>query len=450
MRAASADASALLTWREGLSYGSLGLPLAFVALPLYVQLPAHYAGHYGVPLGALGGLLLAARGLDALLDPWLGRQVDARLARGVRPLWWWIGAAALLLALGFVALFFPPDRLLGSGHGALLLWCTAALLPTYLAYSLASVAHQAWGARLGGGATRQARIVAWREGAALAGVLLASVLPVLAGFGVTAAVLALTLSLGWWQLGRAPQPLCHAASVVAPQTVAASGATRSPWRQARFRHLLLVFLLNGVASAVPATLLLFFVRDRLQTPAWEAPFLAAYFLAGAASLPLWVRLVAWLGLARSWAVGMALAIVTFAGAAALGAGDAPAFLLVCLSSGLALGADLALPAALLAGVVREAGQHGRAEGAYFGWWNAATKLNLALAAGLALPLLELGGYLPGTREPQALQWLGLAYAVLPCLLKLLALIALWHLWLRDEPARQVGPRQDFIEAEEST
>ena len=26
-------------WRQGLSYGGLGLPLAFVALPLYVVLP---------------------------------------------------------------------------------------------------------------------------------------------------------------------------------------------------------------------------------------------------------------------------------------------------------------------------------------------------------------------------------------------------------------------------
>ena len=30
-------------WRHGLAYGGLGLPLAFVALPLYVVLPNHYA-----------------------------------------------------------------------------------------------------------------------------------------------------------------------------------------------------------------------------------------------------------------------------------------------------------------------------------------------------------------------------------------------------------------------
>ena len=40
--------------RDGLRYGALGLPLAFVALPLYVTLPDHYARQFGVPLATLG------------------------------------------------------------------------------------------------------------------------------------------------------------------------------------------------------------------------------------------------------------------------------------------------------------------------------------------------------------------------------------------------------------
>ena len=80
------------------------------------------------------------------------------------------------------------------------------------------------------------------------------------------------------------------------------------------------------------------------------------------------------------------------------------------------------------------GERGRAEGAYFGWWNFAVKLNLALAAGLALPLLALAGYTPGARNAQALQALTLAYCILPCVLKLLAAGALQ--WLVIRPARK--------------
>jgi hypothetical protein len=57
--------------RQGALYGGLGLPLAFLALPLYVILPNHYAREFGVPLALLGALLLSARLLDAFIDPLL-------------------------------------------------------------------------------------------------------------------------------------------------------------------------------------------------------------------------------------------------------------------------------------------------------------------------------------------------------------------------------------------
>jgi Na+/melibiose symporter-like transporter len=207
----------------------------------------------------------------------------------------------------------------------------------------------------------------------------------------------------------------------------------SPWHTAGFRRLLAIYLVNGIASAVPATLVLFFIRDRLQAAAFEPLFLASYFAAGALSMPLWVRLVGRLGLARAWGAGMALAVAAFVWAAALGAGDIAAYTAVCVASGIALGADLALPGALLAGVIQRAGHSGRGEGAYFGWWNFATKLNLALAAGLALPLLAWFGYQPGSRDADALQALTLAYCLLPCVLKLLAGSLLYTLWIRGEP-----------------
>ena len=72
------------------------------------------------------------------------------------------------------------------------------------------------------------------------------------------------------------------------------------------------------------------------------------------------------------------------------------------------------------------------EGAYFGWWNFATKLNLALAAGLALPLLSAFGYAPGGRGAAALHALTLAYCLLPCLLKLGAAGLLWAVWMKKE------------------
>jgi Na+/melibiose symporter-like transporter len=143
-----------------------------------------------------------------------------------------------------------------------------------------------------------------------------------------------------------------------------------------------------------------------------------------------VRAVARWGLLRCWLAGMALAVIAFSGAARLGTGDTAAFALICLFSGAALGADLAVPGALLAGVIRRAGHQGRSEGMYFGWWNFATKLNLALAAGIALPLLGLFGYAPGSRDVGALDALTLAYCALPCVLKGIAAALLYACWMR--------------------
>ncbi len=406
-------------WRDGLSYGALGLPLAFVALPLYVVLPNYYAESFGVPLAWLGALLLAARLLDAVVDPWIGRHCDRWFAHSAARVLAISGAAALALAIGFFALFFPPMRDLPG----LLAWCGATLALSYLSYSVLSIVHQSWGARLGGDAPQRARIVSWREGLSLLGVLLASVLSSTLGPAITSAVLALSLALGLVALRRAPRaPSGMMASQAAPMRLALANPS--------FRRLLAVYLVNGIASAIPATLVLFFIRDRLQAPAFEPLFLGGYFLAAALSMPLWLRAVSRFGLARSWLAGMLLAIVTFVWAAGLGAGDVLGFAAVCLASGVALGADLSLPGALLAGVIRRAGHQGRAEGMYFGWWNFATKLNLALAAGIALPLLGLFGYAPGSRDAGALAALTLAYCALPCVLKLIAAALLYARWMR--------------------
>ena len=409
------------TSRGGFTYGLLGLPLAFVALPLYVILPNHYAREFGVPLATLGAILLGARLFDAVIDPFLGRLSDRLFADSARAVLKLGALASVVLAIGFALLFFP----LVKTPAALSAWAAVVLVVTYAAYSALSVSHQSWGAMLGGNESQRSRIVAWREGLGLVGVVLASITPVVLGLPATTALFFIALLVGWLAWTRAPRPV----AAVAVRSVSAQAPVNMMWvplQQPAFRALLGVFLLNGIASAVPATLVLFFIQDRLQAPqSMEPLFLGVYFVCAALSIPLWLALVKRLGLARSWWAGMFLAIAVFAWATQLGAGDTMAFLAVCALSGVALGTDLALPGAMLAGVIQTAGQSGRAEGAYFGWWNFATKLNLALAAGLALPLLGLFGYAPGARDAQALSALVIAYCVLPCVLKAAAAACLY-------------------------
>jgi Na+/melibiose symporter-like transporter len=205
-----------------------------------------------------------------------------------------------------------------------------------------------------------------------------------------------------------------------------------PLRDRQFRWLLAVFAVNGIAAAIPATLFMFFASDGLQLPEYAGLFLVLYFFAAALALPGWAKLASRVGEASAWLVGMLLAVSAFVWTAQLESGALVSFAVICVLSGAALGADLALPPALLAGVIGAAGHSGQREGAYFGLWSWMTKLNLALAAGISLPLLDWLGYAPGHASEEGLRALVIGYALLPCGLKVCAGLLLWR-----SPLKQV-------------
>jgi Na+/melibiose symporter-like transporter len=389
------------------AYGLLGAPLAMAALPLFVQLPAYYATHLGVALAPLGGVLFAARLLDMLQDPLLGHFLDRAGAHQRR--WMAFGAAAL--ALAFAALWLPPPAV---SPGA---WLALMLVLAYGAHSLVNIAYLSWGARL------QAALapIAWREGLGLAGMLAASLIPAailaadsaqvrarLAAYSVGYALLLMVAMLAL--LRHAPSPAQHSETGRWRETLRALSANRA------LRALLLPYFINALSVAIPATLALFYIDDQLGAPHLAGVFLACYFGAAACGLPMWTALARRYGAQRCWRLGMLLSVLGFCGAALLGRGDLLPYGAVCIAAGAALGADLALPPVLLAATLGDR----LGAGTGFGLFTLLGKLALALA-GLALPLLAWLGYQPGAGGGASMV---LTYAVLPCLLKLLAIATL--------------------------
>lgn len=418
MTAATAPGAPEVTrWWQLPAYGLLGLPLAMAALPVYVQVAPYYSALRGVGLAELGWVLFAARLCDMLQDPLLGHLIDRRRGAIAR----WLTLGAIVLALAFTGLWLPPaDRVSTT------LWLGAMLVLAYSAHSMLNIAYLAWGADLGGGGPRNSAALlpaaAWREGAGLAGMVLASVVPAtiiggdLARMSDRMAVYSLAFALILLIAMLALLTLAPAWPT-APRPHARWRAAL--WRMAtnrRFRRLLLPYFLNACSVSLPATLALFFIRDQLGAASLAGAFLGCYFIAAACGLPLWSAAARRLGVLPCWRLGMALSIASFAGAGLLGAGDVLPYFAVCIAAGAALGADLALPPVLLA----ETLDAGDAPGAYYGVLTLLGKLAMALS-GLALPLLSTLGYQPGTPggAPMAL-----VYAGLPCMLKLLAVAAL--------------------------
>ncbi|RCS57135.1 MFS transporter [Parvibium lacunae] len=449
-----------------LAYGGLALPLAVLALPVYLYVPKYYVDHFALSLSTIGFLLLAIRLLDALFDPWIGYYLNQsgpistahRLRRTIQ----W---ATPLLCLGLTGVFLPlliPAWFTPHfSHQPTLtwIWLTLGLVLAYGGYSLASIAHQAWGAWLGNNAAERLRWVSAREGLGLLGVIIAAIVPTIAGLSTLVWLFNLSLGIALWALlYYCPAPQLGSVNLMASPAQTAPPPTRNlvgygqalfaPLRQASFRWLIGVYIVNGIAASIPATLFLFYVQDALGLAEYAGPLLMLYFLLGALGLPVWVKLADRYGQTPMWGLGMGLSVVAFLWAAFLphSGWELPGYILVCALTGCVLGADLAMPATLLANWIRQQNDASALEPANspqagtqaIGLWHCVTKLNLAIAAGLALPMLEWAGYVSqapgsaplaaGSDGLQALIW---AYAGLPCLLKLAA----WGLLLRSPLAQ---------------
>lgn len=447
--------------RSLLAYAALNFPLAFAALPLYVHVPNLYAAFGTLSFVTLGTILWVSRLTDALVDPWLG-QLSDRLGRP-RLL---IVIAMTLLSTGLCCLLNPPES--WASHKTLsslliTLWLTATLSLTYLGFSLATINYLAWGASLGNNAADRLRVTSIRELLGLTGVITAAILPSLLVASQMANDNAQALGMMGWlfilisgfcvfttcQTAPAPRlsftdsPNSHLIGLVQ-----AWGCLR---QDKTFLNLLAVLLLSGLSAAIPATLVLFYIADLLQMQQWQGVFLALYFLTAGLSLPVWNWFAGRYSKTTAWSLSMGLAIVSFVWAFFLYPGAALPFALICLFTGAALGAELAIPSALLADHLQRQNQQTSplsGAGVYFGLWQFVNKLALALAAGVALPLLAYLGYQVGAAETVSLEVttastgivspdpshttgmgltaLAAVYALLPAAIKCLALFWLWR------------------------
>lgn len=391
--------------RELLAPAAVAAMLAFAGLPLYIHAPRYYADEMGVGLATLGVVLLCARALDSLQDPLIGRLADRLPLR--RETWALMSGA--LLCTGFALLFAPP------GWGEPVPRLTVGLIAAFTGFSALQIAlldhGLAQATATGGGHTQ---IALWREAGGLAGICLAAAAPSvlepslgssLAYVGYAVAFVAIAfIALGgmrrrWLASGRSLPSAGVAQALRAPGV----------------KPLLAFGFVNTLPTAVTSTLVLFFLADILEAGVHGGPVLLVFFAAAACAAPCWARLAAGIGRRPALASGMALSVPIFVWAHALGTGDIVAFYVIAAASGAALGADMTLAPAMLAASITGGG------GQVFALWTFLQKSALALAAGVVLPLLDLAGYEPGVPSEQGRMALSVAYALVPCALKIAAL-----------------------------
>lgn len=406
------------------AYAAPAIPLGMLHFPVYVYLPPFYAAQ-GADLSQLAVVLLLVRLLDAVTDPAMGALSDRLRIRGERRRPWL--ALACLPLLGAAWMLLAPPEGAGAGHFAL--WLTALTL----AWTMAATPYFAWGAELSTDYAGRAGVTAWREGAGLVGALLAAGLYAAggadAGQGLFNVLLALAVLLPLATLAAlrlAPEPKDWSRIAPARGLREVLRGLGEAFASPPFRRLLPAYLVNGLANGLPAALFLFYAEAVLGAPALAGPLLGLYFLAALIGAPFWVRLCRRLPKHRVWCAAMLWACAVFPFVLALGPGDEIAFAAISLLSGLALGADLAIPPAIQADVVdADLAERGEQRtGLHFAIWSVATKAALAVSGGAALWALDAAGFdaaAGAENAPGALRTLALLYGGAPVALKLVAI-----------------------------
>jgi len=426
-----------------LAYAAPAFALAVVGIPIYVYVPKFYSDVVGVPLATLGALLLAVRLFDALSDPAIGYLSDRTRSRfgRRRP---WIAAGALPLAAAVVLLLAPPAAL---GASAAAIWFGATLFALFLFWTAVVVPYESLGAEISPDYDERTGLLALRDGLLIVGTLVAAASPALVGalvelpqgsagerirFGWIGAVYAPLLVLTCLvctRVVREPRTGVVAHPGLGPGALAALLGNRP------FALLLASFGVSALGSQLPATLIPFYVEYVLGDPGAER-YLLLYFVVGVAFLPAWVRLARRFGKKPAWIGSMAFNTGAFLPVFLLGPGDTRAYAALVALSGVGFGATLALPSAMQADVIdyEELRSGERREGQVLGLWSVVRKLSAALGVGLALPLLDAAGYVPGAvQTPEVRRSLAALYALVPSLCNLAGLaIALAYPLGREE------------------
>jgi len=350
-------------------YGFMAIALSFAGLPLYIHTPDYYAVDVGLSLSVIGGIIMAVRIFDAVQDPLLG-WVSQKFTNA-RP--YLLFTALGLLAVGFLILFHPLQS-------APLISLITGLLVTTTGFSLLSINYNALGSLWSKDTYQKTRITSWREALGLIGLLIAAILPSFFSLQIFSYILTALIFFSGFVLHIW---LKNQDNVVS-KNQQRNQQTKDPFHikdliSGENIWFFSLYTVSMIASAIPAVLVLFFIRDLLDAERLTGIFLLLYFLSGVCAMPLWHYLAEKTCKHAAWGMAMILAILSFIWAAFLGEGDIWQYVAICLFSGMALGAELALPPSILSDQI-DAQKKERQTSYFFAGLSFLSKMSLAIGS----------------------------------------------------------------------
>jgi Na+/melibiose symporter-like transporter len=448
----SASGAGRLPLPRLLAFSTGAMPVWMLAIIAGVFLPKFYAGHMGISLLALGGIIATVRLADLALDLTLGWLMDkTKTPFGrYRP---WFALGLPVLWLGAYRLFNPPP---GSGVGYLFGW----LIVIYIAYSLLALAHQAWAARLAGNYNERSRIFGWMQAMAVFGTSAVLAAPLLSGGRIRPPEPASMSALGWIIMAVATV-VVPLALLVVPEPIAAEKPQRTTLKDylavittPSMYRLVIAELLLVLGPGLTGPIYLFFFHDA-KGFAYNVVslLLIPYMAAGLIGAPFWARIAQRYGKPRTiqiaslfYAVaqGILMAIPaklfwpTFAGMFAVGF-CASAFLFLIQ----AMIADVGDEIRLNTGKERS--------GVLYAFATMVMKFGQSITVSVIFPILAAVGYTAKdgvVNTPHAIFGLEMCYLFAPIVLVVIGAVMLFGYKLTPQRHSEIRAALDAMEAKQ--
>jgi GPH family glycoside/pentoside/hexuronide:cation symporter len=388
--------------------GLFGVMLGGVGLPIYLHAPKYFSDAYGVSLASLGVIMFVLRVADFIQDPLLGSLSATKI---VSQRFLSAGAGISIIA-GAVGLFIVAAPINPT------VWFAFSLILLFTGYSLSVILFYSHAAN-NFAEDAQPVVARWREAGQLIGICLSAIAPTI----FTEISHAPYTWFGWFLIAMTLVAVLVMHTNWSDQTKSASVKFAFAAPDIQIRPFLMLAFVNAIPVATTSTLFLFYVEYAIGSEVASGPLLLLFFGAAALGVPIWTILAK--TYAIEWVLGGAMlaSLAAFSFTFTLNAGDIFVFAVICGVTGVLTGADLTLLPMLFIKFLRHSDVPSEEA---FGYWSLSSKLALALAVGLILPGLEASGFDPTSLTPVGIYNLSVAYALVPSVLKFLAIYMLWR------------------------
>ena len=413
------------------TYSFPALAISIPTIPLYLYLPTFYGVKLELGLAATGFALLIARVFDTITDPIAGIISDRiPIKRNYRKPC--IAVGSIIAAIGLYQLLNPPND-----AGIIYLICWSIIL--YLGWTFVAVPYLTWGAELSTDYNERTSITTSRETAGILGILTCGVIFTFSA-NLNFSEIDTIGIIGWATIGLGAISIPYMLKKVPDaglERLKKGKNTNSSFLRSvlqltqnrLFVRLLAAWFLNGIANGIPSVLFFLYLDKVLGVNETQrAVLILIYFSTAVAAMPAWLSLSKVFNKHRVWCYAMILAIGAFSLVPFLPEGAFYLFSIICILTGVCLGADLSIPPSIQADVLDYDKLKTRSQraGLLFSLWGMATKLALACSVGLAFPLLDWLGFEPDMPDDSGRQALVFLYALLPVGFKCITVLAIWN------------------------